>query len=73
MPATFARADTLSPAVRRRAFARLVLGLAQMAGATAAAVLLAVTGISASTLAAVVGTTALTIASVLLFGSGRAR
>ena len=63
----------MSPAARRRAFARLALGLTQMAGATAGAVLLSVTGISASTVAAFVGTTILTIASVLLFGGGRTR
>jgi predicted neutral ceramidase superfamily lipid hydrolase len=52
---------------------RMCLGLAQMAAATVAAVLLVETGISKSSLLAVVIACALTTVSVLLFGSRRPR
>ena len=55
----------------RWAIVRLVLGVAQMAGAVTALVLLATTGITRATAETIVVTCALTTASVLLFGSGR--
>jgi len=53
--------------------ARLALGTGQMAGATAALILLVQTGVNARSLGAVVVTCALTTTSVLLFGSRRPR
>ena len=52
-----------------RALLRGVLGIAQMAGAVTALVLLARSGISAAALAAVAVTSLLTTTSVLLYGS----
>lgn len=54
---------------RRWAVLRIVLGLAQMFGATFAAVLLLLTGVHAVSLAAVVVTAACTTISILLFGA----
>ena len=50
----------------------MVFGVAQMAGASAGLVLLAVSGVTVWALAVVLGTTLLTAISVLLFG-GRSR
>ena len=50
---------------------RLALGMAQMAGATIAIVLLVGTGVSQWTLVATVITCVLTTISVLLFGGRR--
>ena len=52
---------------------RMCLGLAQMAGATVAMVLLIDTGVSTSSLLATVVACALTTVSVLLFGSKHPR
>jgi ABC-type cobalamin transport system permease subunit len=52
---------------------RVCLGMAQMAGATVAAVLLVETGVSKWSLLAAVIACALTTVSVLLFGSRRPR
>lgn len=50
---------------------RFVLGMAQMAAASVAAILLIETGVSSWALAAVLVTCALTTTSVLLFGARR--
>lgn len=54
---------------RRREILRLVLGLAQVLGASAAFLLLIQTGVNGLSLGFVVATCLLTTISVLLFGS----
>jgi len=65
-----------TPSERRWATVRIALGLLQMFGAVAAAMLLITTGMNAWSLGAAVTTCGLTTVSVLLFGSrapGRSR
>lgn len=52
---------------RRRAMVRLVLGVAQMIGASIGAVLLAVAGVTRWSLGVAVAATVLTVVSIALF------
>lgn len=61
--------DRHDPTARRWALARLVLGGAQMIGASIGAVLLAVAGLTPWSLGVALATTLLTTASVFLFGA----